>query len=158
MLLLVFKANPIRTPVWEWMLEELAIYFLLPAEWSANLCICSLCNVNSACCARVWEWMLEELAIYFLLHAKGANLRHVPEGLWFLFWTMRNSPRRPGLVRICDCTTCTWQIYMPVWVIYGAPNAYQTTTEPPSLSQGMHRHILNSAITSCTRWAKNNNT
>ncbi len=35
--------------------------------------------------------MLEELALWFLLYSEGANLRHVPETLWFLYWCMRNS-------------------------------------------------------------------
>lgn len=38
-----------------------------------------------------WEYLLEELALYFLVYSEGANLRHMPEGLWFLFWVLRNS-------------------------------------------------------------------
>ncbi|KAL4451723.1 hypothetical protein ABPG75_007385 [Micractinium tetrahymenae] len=38
-----------------------------------------------------WEYLLEELALWFLLYSEGANLRHVPEAMWFLYWCMRNS-------------------------------------------------------------------
>ncbi len=38
-----------------------------------------------------WEYLLEELALYFLVYSEAANLRHMPEALWFLFWVMRNS-------------------------------------------------------------------
>ena len=43
---------------------------------------------------QLWEYQLEELALYFLLYTEGANLRHLPEGLWFLFWVFRNSAAR----------------------------------------------------------------
>jgi hypothetical protein len=38
-----------------------------------------------------WEYLLEELALYFLMYSEGANLRHTPEALWFIFWCLRNS-------------------------------------------------------------------
>ena len=38
-----------------------------------------------------WEYLLEELSLYFLMYSEGANLRHTPEVLWFLFWCLRNS-------------------------------------------------------------------
>jgi hypothetical protein len=41
-----------------------------------------------------WEYLLEELALYFLIHSEAANLRHMPEALWFLYWVVRNSPTR----------------------------------------------------------------
>lgn len=41
-----------------------------------------------------WEFLLEELALYFLVYSEGANLRHTPELIWFIFWMMRNSWRR----------------------------------------------------------------
>ncbi|PSC69540.1 Callose synthase 5 [Micractinium conductrix] len=41
--------------------------------------------------AMEWEYLLEELALWFLLYSEGANLRHVPEALWFLYWCLRNS-------------------------------------------------------------------
>ena len=43
---------------------------------------------------QLWEYQLEELALYFLLYTEAANLRHLPEGLWFLFWIFRNSAAR----------------------------------------------------------------
>lgn len=42
-------------------------------------------------CPQEWEYLLEELALWFLLYSEGANLRHVPEAMWFLYWCMRNS-------------------------------------------------------------------
>ena len=48
---------------------------------------------------QMWEWQLEELALYFLLYTEAANLRHLPEALWFLFWVLRNSPHRMAQVR-----------------------------------------------------------
>lgn len=47
---------------------------------------------------QMWEWQLEELALYFLLYTEAANLRHLPEALWFLFWVLRNSPHRMAQV------------------------------------------------------------
>jgi hypothetical protein len=41
-----------------------------------------------------WEFLLEELSLYFLMYSEGANLRHTPEALWFLFWCLRNSHTR----------------------------------------------------------------
>ena len=41
-----------------------------------------------------WEYLLEELALYFLMYSEGANLRHTPETLWFLYWCLRNSQER----------------------------------------------------------------
>jgi hypothetical protein len=38
-----------------------------------------------------WEYLLEELSLFFLMYSEGANLRHTPEALWFLFWCLRNS-------------------------------------------------------------------
>ena len=49
--------------------------------------------------AQLWEYQLEELSLYFLLYTEGANLRHLPEGLWFLFWVFRNSSTRMSEVR-----------------------------------------------------------
>ncbi len=48
---------------------------------------------------QLWEWQLEELAMYFLLHSEAANLRHLPEALWFIFWCLRNSPDKMGQAR-----------------------------------------------------------
>ncbi|KAK9815749.1 hypothetical protein WJX72_008855 [[Myrmecia] bisecta] len=41
-----------------------------------------------------WEYLLEELALYFLIYTEAANIRHLPEGMWFLFWILRNSSNR----------------------------------------------------------------
>ena len=38
-----------------------------------------------------WELLLDELSLYFLVYSEAANLRHLPEGLWFLYWCLRNS-------------------------------------------------------------------
>lgn len=38
-----------------------------------------------------WEYLLEELGLWFLLYSEGANLRHVPETMWFIYWCLRNS-------------------------------------------------------------------
>ena len=61
------------------------------------------CSIYTLTCAligaQLWEYQLEELALYFLLYTEGANLRHLPEGLWFLFWVLRNSAARMGEVR-----------------------------------------------------------
>ena len=46
-----------------------------------------------------WEWQLEELALYFLLWSEGANLRHLPECLWFHYWILRNSHMR--MAEVC---------------------------------------------------------
>ena len=56
----------------------------------------SIFNINLYIDAipQLWEYQLEELALYFLLYTEGANLRHLPEGLWFLFWVFRNSAAR----------------------------------------------------------------
>ena len=45
-------------------------------------------------CLQEWEYLLEELALYFLMYSEGANLRHTPETLWFLYWCLRNSHER----------------------------------------------------------------
>jgi hypothetical protein len=48
--------------------------------------------VSSPCSPQQeWEYLLEELALWFLMYSEGANLRHVPEALWFLYWCLRNS-------------------------------------------------------------------
>jgi len=41
-----------------------------------------------------WEYLLEELSLYFLIYSEAANLRHMPEAVWFLFWIVRNSQQR----------------------------------------------------------------
>ena len=41
-----------------------------------------------------WEFLLEELALYFLIYSEAANLRHMPEALWFIYWIVRNSQNR----------------------------------------------------------------
>lgn len=41
----------------------------------------------------LWEYLLEELALYFLIYSEAANVRHMPEALWFIFWITRNSRR-----------------------------------------------------------------
>ena len=38
-------------------------------------------------------YFLYELALYYLIYAEGANLRHMAELLWFIFWICRNSKR-----------------------------------------------------------------
>ncbi len=47
--------------------------------------------MSCTACWQEWEYLLEELALYFLMYSEGANLRHTPEALWFLFWCLRNS-------------------------------------------------------------------
>lgn len=42
----------------------------------------------------MWAPQLADLALYFLLYSEGANLRHMPECLWFLFWLLQHSQRR----------------------------------------------------------------
>ncbi len=49
--------------------------------------------------AQHWELQLQELAMYLLLYTEAANLRHLPECLWFMFWAMRNSRVKMGEVR-----------------------------------------------------------
>lgn len=41
-----------------------------------------------------WEYLLEELALYFLIYSESANVRHMPEALWFIYWIVRNSKKR----------------------------------------------------------------
>jgi 1,3-beta-glucan synthase subunit FKS1, domain-1 len=36
---------------------------------------------------------LLDLALYFCLWTEAANIKHMPETLWFLFWAMRHSPQ-----------------------------------------------------------------
>ncbi|GIL42941.1 hypothetical protein Vafri_764, partial [Volvox africanus] len=43
--------------------------------------------------------LLSELALYFLLYSEGANLRHTPELMWFLFWSAVHSPNMERLWR-----------------------------------------------------------
>ncbi|KAK9810936.1 hypothetical protein WJX73_009865 [Symbiochloris irregularis] len=38
--------------------------------------------------AQEAEALLEDLALYFLIWTEAANVRHLPEGLWWLFWIM----------------------------------------------------------------------
>ena len=45
-----------------------------------------------------WEYLLEELALYFLIFSEAANLRHMPEALWFVYWIVRNSQNRIAAV------------------------------------------------------------
>lgn len=52
----------------------------------------SMCESRGA--VLEWEYLLEELALYFLIYSEAANLRHMPEALWFLFWIVRNSQNR----------------------------------------------------------------
>ncbi|EFN56001.1 hypothetical protein CHLNCDRAFT_145389 [Chlorella variabilis] len=47
--------------------------------------------VRASAAGLEWEYLLEELSLYFLMYSEGANLRHTPEALWFLFWCLRNS-------------------------------------------------------------------
>ena len=47
----------------------------------------------------MWEMELQELAMYLLLYTEAANLRHLPECLWFIFWIMRNSKAKMTEVR-----------------------------------------------------------
>lgn len=39
--------------------------------------------------------------MYLLLYTEAANLRHLPECLWFMFWIMRNSRVKMAEVRFC---------------------------------------------------------
>ena len=32
--------------------------------------------------------MLQDLALYFLIWTEGANVRHLPEAIWWLFWIL----------------------------------------------------------------------
>lgn len=50
--------------------------------------------------AQEWEYLLEELALWFLLYSEGANLRHVPETMWFLYWCMRNSHEKQNQITV----------------------------------------------------------
>jgi hypothetical protein len=40
----------------------------------------------------VVQGLLSELSLYFLLYSEAANLRHMPEALWFVFYTMSHAP------------------------------------------------------------------
>jgi len=51
--------------------------------------------------AQHWELQLQEMAMYLLLYTEAANLRHLPECLWFMFWIMRNSRVKMAEVRFC---------------------------------------------------------
>ena len=53
-----------------------------------------------------WEWQLEELALYFLLWSEAANLRHLPECLWFLYWILRNSHMKMAEVPASPISLC----------------------------------------------------
>lgn len=55
-------------------------------EWEA------ICEVRGN--VLEWEFLLEELALYFLIYSEAANLRHMPEAMWFIFWIVRNSQYR----------------------------------------------------------------
>ena len=57
---------------------------------------------------QLWEWQLEELALYYLLYSEAANVRHLSEALWFLFWVLRNSPAKMGQVGIRPVDTAIW--------------------------------------------------
>eukprot|EP00803_Ostreobium_quekettii_P008300 evm.model.scf_2302.2 EVM.evm.TU.scf_2302.2 scf_2302:9712-17129(+) len=37
--------------------------------------------------------LMNELALYFCIYTEAANMRYMPEGLCFIFWTMRFSPK-----------------------------------------------------------------
>lgn len=41
--------------------------------------------------------LLCELSLYFLQYTEGANLRHTPEALWFLFWCANTSAEMEAL-------------------------------------------------------------
>lgn len=69
--------------------------------------------VIKLCIAQIWEWQLEELALYFLLYTEAANLRHLPEALWFLFWILRNSPHKMAQARLArDIFSLPARIYI----------------------------------------------
>jgi hypothetical protein len=51
-------------------------------------------------------YFLYELALYYLIYGEGANLRHLPELLWFIFWICRHSKRFEDVRQIhqlCHC-------------------------------------------------------
>ena len=52
----------------------------------------SICEVRGS--VLEWEFLLEELALYFLIYSEAANLRHMPEAMWFVYWIVRNSQNR----------------------------------------------------------------
>ncbi len=54
----------------------------------------SLQSIRSLHQLQEWEYLLRELALYFLIYSESANLRHMPEALWFIFWLLHNSPER----------------------------------------------------------------
>ncbi len=41
--------------------------------------------------------MLCELSLYFLMYTEGANLRHTPELVWFLFWCANTGTQMEAL-------------------------------------------------------------
>ena len=69
--------------------------------------------------AQEWEWQLEELALYFLLWSEAANLRHLPECLWFLYWILRNSHIKMAEVALrptaLPCGKCLLLPALCVW-------------------------------------------
>ena len=71
--------------------------------------------------------------MYLLLYTEAANLRHMPECLWFIFWTMRNSKVKMGEVRrLCSLITCCIiTIYEPVRCC--VPKAIDSTSSPVDL-------------------------
>ena len=69
-------------------------------------CLRELASTLTARRGQEWEWQLEELALYFLLWSEAANLRHLPECLWFHYWILRNSHMRMAEVGLAHGSCC----------------------------------------------------
>lgn len=78
-------------PLLVWWLVVLPLPLASPSADDTRACPC-LSVI--ACPLQEWEFLLEELSLWFLMYSEGANLRHTPEAMWFLYWCLRNSHER----------------------------------------------------------------
>lgn len=67
-----------------------------------------------------WEYLLEELSLYFLMYSEGANLRHTPEALWFLFWCLRNSHEKQMQITVPPPSDARSASYIGAPLAWGA--------------------------------------
>ncbi|GIL42993.1 hypothetical protein Vafri_805, partial [Volvox africanus] len=68
------------------------------SAWPAEMAL-EVLSRHRATDREVVQLLLSELALYFLLYSEGANLRHTPELMWFLFWSAVHSPNMERLWR-----------------------------------------------------------
>ncbi len=46
---------------------------------------------------RCTHGLLSELSLYYLIYSECSSIRHCPELVWFLFWTLNHSPHMAEL-------------------------------------------------------------